>query len=126
MLIERDNRLDAFVEVVEAVVLVGRVDGIFAKTEAHEDGLDAQHFLESGDDRNGAARTHRDGQFAVSVHVSSFGGFVGRQVNRAAVCLTAMQRRDLHGDILRSVLLKEVFHQYGNLFVVLVGHQTAR
>ena len=54
MLIERDNRLDAFVEVVEAVVLVGRVNGVFAETEAHEDGFDAQHFLESGDNRNRA------------------------------------------------------------------------
>ncbi len=53
MLIEGDDGLDAFVEVVEAVVLVGRVDGVFAKAEAHQDGLDAQHFLESGDNRDG-------------------------------------------------------------------------
>ena len=46
MLIERDDGLDALVEVVEAVVLVGAVDGVFAKAEAHQDGLDAQHFLE--------------------------------------------------------------------------------
>ena len=30
MLIEGNDGLDAFVEVVEAVVLVGRVDGVFA------------------------------------------------------------------------------------------------
>ena len=54
MLIERDNRLDAFVEVVEAVVLVGRVDSIFTEAKAHQDGLDTQHFLESCDNRDGA------------------------------------------------------------------------
>ena len=55
MLIELDDRLDALVEVVEAVVLVGGVDGVLAETEAHEDGLDAQHSLEFGDDRDGTA-----------------------------------------------------------------------
>ena len=44
MLIESDNRLDAFVEVVEAVVLVGRVDGVFAEAEVHQDGLDTHTF----------------------------------------------------------------------------------
>ena len=77
MLIERDNRLDAFVEVVEAVVLVGRVDGVFAKTEAHKDGLDTQYFLEGRDNRDASARAHGDGLLAVSVHVCSFGSFVG-------------------------------------------------
>jgi len=110
MLIEGDDGLNAFVEVVEAIILVGGVDGIFAEAEAHEDGLDAQHFLESGNNRNRATRTHWDGQLAVGVHVGSFGSFVGWQVDGAAVCLTAMQRRDLHGDILRSVLLKVVLH----------------
>lgn len=110
MLIESNDRLDAFVEVVEAIVLVGAVDGVFAETEAHQDGLDAQHFLESGDNRDGAARTHRDGQLAVGFHVGRFGGFVGRQVDGASVGLTAMQRCDLHGDILGCVLLKVVLH----------------
>ena len=55
MLIEGDDGLDALVEVVEAVVLVGRVDGVFAKAEAHEDGFDAQHFLEPCDNRDGSA-----------------------------------------------------------------------
>ena len=110
MLIESDDGLDAFVEVVEAVVLVGRVDGVFAKAKAHQDGLDTQHFFESCDNRDGAARTHRDGQLAVGVHIGGFGGFVGRQVDGAAVGLTAMQRRDLYGDILGGVLLEVVLH----------------
>ena len=55
VLVESNNRLDALVEVVEAVVLVGRVDGVFAETEAHEDGLDAQHPLKLRDDRDAAA-----------------------------------------------------------------------
>ena len=55
MLIELDDRLDAFVEVVEAVILVGGVDGVLAEAEAHEDGLDAQHSLEFRDDRDGTA-----------------------------------------------------------------------
>ena len=55
MLIESDDGLDAFVEMVEAVVFVWRVDGIFAKAEAHQDGLDAQNLFECGDDWNAAA-----------------------------------------------------------------------
>ena len=110
MLIECDDGLNAFVEVVEAVVLVGRVDGVFAKAKAHQDGLNAQHFLESCNNRDGAARTHRDGQLAVGVHVGGFSSFVSWQVDGAAVGLTAMQRRDLHGDILGSVLLEVVLH----------------
>ena len=90
MLIEGDDGLDALVEVVEAVVLVGRVDGVFAKAKAHQDGLDAQHFLESGNNWNGAARAHRDGLLAVGVHIGSFGGLVSRQVNRTAVGLSAV------------------------------------
>ena len=78
MLIEGDDGLDAFVEVVEAVVLVGRVDGVFAEAKAHQVGLDALHFLESGNNRNRAARALRDGLLAVSVHIGSFGGLVSR------------------------------------------------
>ena len=126
MLIESDNRLDALVEVVEAVVLVGRVDGVFAEAEAHQDGFDAEHFLEPRDNRDGAARAHWDGQFAVGVHIGGFGGLVSRQVDGTAVGLSAMQRRDLHRDVIGSVLLKIVLHQSGNLLVVLVGHQAAR
>ena len=55
MLIESDDGLDAFVEMVEAIVFVWRVDGIFAKAEAHQDGLDAQNLFKSGDNRNAAA-----------------------------------------------------------------------
>ena len=36
-----------------------------------------------------------------------------------------MQRRDLHRDVIGSVLFEIVFHQSGNLLVVLVGHQAA-
>ena len=69
MLIEGDDGLDTLVEVVETVVLIGRVDGVFAEAKAHEDGFDAQHFLESCDDRDGAARAHRNGQLAVGVKI---------------------------------------------------------
>ena len=62
VLVESYYRLDAFVEVVEAVVLVGRVYGVLAEAEAHEYRLDAEHFLEPRDDRNRAARAHGDGE----------------------------------------------------------------
>ena len=55
MLIESDDGLDAFVEMVEAIVFVWRVDGIFAKAKAHQDRLDAQHLFECRDNRNAAA-----------------------------------------------------------------------
>ena len=125
MLIESNNRLNALVEVVDTVALIGGVNGVFAETEAHEDGFDAQHLLEGGDDRDGASRTHWDGLLAVCIHISSFSSLVGWQVDGATVCLTAMQRRDLHRDILGRIFLEIVLHQLGNLLVVLVRHQTA-
>ena len=47
---EVDDRLDAVPEHVEGHVLVGRMDAVRLKTEAHEDGLHTENLLECGDD----------------------------------------------------------------------------
>ena len=53
LLVEARNRLNAFIEVPDAEVLVGAVQSIGIKTEAHQDGLYAEHFLEGGDNWDG-------------------------------------------------------------------------
>ena len=40
MLIERDDGLNPFVEVVNAVVLIGGVDGVLTEAEAHQNRFD--------------------------------------------------------------------------------------
>ena len=49
---------------LQFVVLVRGVDGVFAEAEAHEDGLGAEDALEAGDHWDTAAAAGRDGALA--------------------------------------------------------------
>lgn len=63
---EVDDCLDAVPEHVEGHVLVGRMDAVRLKSEAHEDGLHTENLLESGDD--GDASASANGQRAAPKH----------------------------------------------------------
>ena len=60
MFVEQRDGLDALEVVKQAVMLIGRVDRVGVKAEAHQDCFQAEDAFETGDNRNGAPAAWRE------------------------------------------------------------------
>ena len=107
-LMEHSNGLHALSEYVKREILVGRMDGVAFKTEAHENCFHAEHALEIADDGDAAAATHCQWAFAEGLRETIFCCAVGGDGDRADVALAAVERRDFYFDTSRRHVLNIV------------------
>ena len=126
VLVEVRNGLDAFEEVEKRIVLVGRVDGVAAKSEAHQDALYTKNALEAGNNRYASAAASGDGALAEGGCKSLFSCLVCIHFERADVCSAAVGRSNLDCNAVGGCSLEVVLKELAYLFKVLVGYQSGR
>ncbi len=96
MQVELNNGLYAFTENIQRHIFIGRVDGVGFEPEAHQNGFNAQHLLEGGNDGNAAAPAYCQRFLSECLFKPFFGGLIGRQGDGAYIPLSAVHRSDLY------------------------------
>ena len=94
--VEFDDGLYTLAEYVERHVLVGRVDGVALKTEAHQHSLYAQYALKVAYDRYASAAAHCQRLLAEGLLTALFGSLICRHVYLAHVALATLHGANLY------------------------------
>ena len=90
MLVEIRDGADTLIELLQAVALVWRVDGILAQAEANQQRLNAQNALKTADDWNRAARIEWQWLLAEGINDSLLRSLVCRHIGWRNIRRTAV------------------------------------
>lgn len=118
--VEVDDGFDAFLPEVYWHVFVGGVDGVGFQTEAHEEALYAEFFLEGGDDWNAAADAHGQWSFAEYLFEAAFGCFVCGEVDGADVAVAAVEHFYFYFDGVWCYFVEVIDDELSDFLVVLM------
>ena len=102
---------DSFFKDVDRHVFVGRMNGVGLKAEAHEDGLNAKNFLESGDDGNTSSSSDGQWTLAEGSFKTSLGSLVGWHVDGTDIPFSAVEVLDVDFNGLGCHASEIVYHK---------------